>query len=308
MHGLSVRNYGEFDFPAVVPKSLHWFDIYKNWDKLGPAMFKQSVQLETLMHYTCHEYPGWNLAIPDVCRTKVFLKEMAGFERSGDMPAFMLVYLPQDHTSGTGQSFPTPRAMVADNDYATGQVVAALSHSQFWKDTVIFINEDDPQSGYDHVDGHRSFCLVVSPYTKRGATVSHFYNQTSVLHTMTRIMGLPPLNQSCAYAPTLEDCFIATPDLRPYELIPNIIPVDERNKPKRAMSAPEAQLADSVDQMDFTRPDRADEDKLNRLIWIASGRTESYPAEWAGAHGRGLAALGLKLDKKKDKDGDDDGD
>jgi YVTN family beta-propeller protein len=308
LHGLSIRNYGEFDFPLSVPKSRKWFDIYRDWDKSGQQMFRQSLQLQTLMQYTCHQYPGWNLSFPDACRIKVYLSELAGFERSGTMPDFTLLYLPQDHTSGTGATVPTPRAMVADNDLALGQAVAALSRTRFWKDTVIFVNEDDPQSGYDHVDGHRSFCLVASPYTKRGAIVSHFYNQTSVLQTMTRILGLPPLNQACAESPTMEDCFTDKPDLRPYDVLANEIPLDERNKPKAAMAPAERALADAVDAMDFTLPDRADDDKLNRLNWFASGRTEPYPAEFAGAHGRGLAALHLKLDPAHGKDDDGDGD
>jgi hypothetical protein len=306
MHGLSIRNYGEFDFPTVTSAPKTWFDNYKGWNA-GRVKFEQSIELDTLNRYTCHEFPGWNLSIPDVCRTKAFLKEMAEFNQSGKMPDFMLVYLPQDHTSGTGQNVPAPRAMVADNDLSTGQVVEALTKSKFWKDTCIFINEDDPQSGYDHVDGHRSICLIVSPYTKRGAIVSKFYNQTSVLHTMTQILGLPPMNQGCAAAATMEDCFTTTPDFTPYECVSNTVALDEHNPPKHAMSAPERELADAVDQMDFTRPDRADSDKLNRLIWLASGRTDPYPAEFCGAHGRGLAALHLKLDGT-DSDGDDDGD
>jgi YVTN family beta-propeller protein len=305
MHGLTIRNYGEFDFPTVTSKPKTWFDVYQGWDK-GTVTFKQSVELETLMRYTCHEYPGWNLAIPDVCRTKVFMKEFAQFEKSGNLPDFLLVYLPQDHTSGRGQTVPTPRSMVADNDLSTGQVVEAISRSRFWKDTCIFCNEDDPQSGYDHVDGHRSICMIVSPYTKRNAIVSTFYNQTSVLHTMTQMLGLPPMNQTCAAASTMEDCFDKTPDLRPFQCATNMIALDEHNPKKEAMAKPERDLADAVDKMDFSRPDLADENKLNRLIWIASGRTEPYPAEFTGAHGKGLAALHLKLDH--DADGDDDGD
>jgi YVTN family beta-propeller protein len=306
LHGLSVRNYGEFDFPASTPKSLNWFDIYKGWDKSGQTMFRQSLQFQNLSNYTCKQYPGWNLDFPDVCRTRVFLKEFGQFEKAGKMPNFLLVYLPQDHTSGTGQSVPTPRAMVADNDLATGQVVEAISKSQFWKDTVIFINEDDPQSGYDHVDGHRSFCLIASPYTKRNAIVSRFYNQTSVLHTMTRILGLPPLNQQCGLSPTMEDCFTTTPDFRSYTAIPNTIPLDERNKKRDAMVPDEQRLHDAVAKMDFTRPDRIDTDTFNRLGWIESGRTEPYPADFAGPHGRGLAALHLRLDASADADDDDD--
>ena len=306
LHGLSIRNYGEFDFPTLLPKGKKWFDVYRDWDKPGGVTFRQSVQLRTLMQYTCHQFPGWNLAIPDVCRTKVFLSELAGYERSGDLPDFTLLYLPQDHTSGTSPSVPAPRAMVADNDLALGQAVAALSKSRFWKDTVIFVNEDDPQSGYDHVDGHRSFCLIASPYTKRGAIVSHFYNQTSVLQTMTRILGLPPLNQACAQSPTMEDCFTAQPDFRPYQLLPNAVALDERNRPRHAMGPAEGALADAVAAMDFSEPDRADDDKLNRLNWIAAGRTDPYPTAFAGPHGRGLAPLHLKLDTKQAKQDDDD--
>jgi YVTN family beta-propeller protein len=305
LHGLSIRNYGEFDFPTVTSKSKTWFEIYRDWDA-GKVTFKQSVEFNTLKDYTCKAYPGWNLDIPDVCRTKVFLKEFAAYEKEGRLPDFMLVYLPQDHTSGRGEKVPTPRGMVADNDLATGQVVEAISKSRFWKDTCIFINEDDPQSGYDHVDGHRSLCLIASPYTKRGSVISHFYNQSSVLHTMTRMLGLPPLNQACANSPTMEDCFVSAPDLRPYECQSNTIALDEHNPPKQAMSAPERELADAVDKMDFSRPDRANEDTLNRLIWISSGRTEPYPTAFAGPHGRGLAALHLKLETAPEKDDDDD--
>jgi YVTN family beta-propeller protein len=306
-HGLSIRNYGEFDFPANTTKPGDWFTAYNLRDQPGKVTFKQSLQLQTLKRYTSPEFPGWNLALSDAMRIKVFLKEFAGYERRGDFPAFVLLYLPQDHTSGTKPSVPTPRAMVADNDLATGLAVEAISHSRFWKDTCIIINEDDPQSGYDHVDGHRSICMVASPYTKRHAVVSRFYNQTSVMHTMTRMLGLPPLNQETAVAPTMEDCFVATPDPTPFTALPNQIPLDEHNKPKEAMTPDERKLADAVDAMDFDRPDRADEDKLNRLIWLASGNPAPYPAEFAGPHGKGLAALHLKLDTSvKPKDDDDD--
>ena len=302
-HGLSIRNYGEFDFPANTTRPSDWFTAFHNPAKVT---FKQSLQLETLRHYTCPGFPGWNLQLSDAMRIKVFLKEFAAYDRAGNLPAFVLLYLPQDHTAGTKPTVPTPRAMVADNDLATGQAVEAISHSRYWRDTCIFINEDDPQSGYDHVDGHRSFCLVVSPYTKRHAVVSRFYNQTSVMHTMTRMLGLPPLSQDCAVSPTMEDCFVATPDLAPYACLPNRIPLDERNKPKTAMAPDERKLADAVDAMDFTRPDRADEDKLNRLVWFASGNPAPYPAAFAGPHGKGLAALHLKLDATaKPKDDDD---
>src|ERR1044071_6951327 len=111
------------------------------------------------------------------------------------MPNVNIITLNNDHTNGTRPGSPTPRAQVADNDLALGRVVEGLSKSKFWPKTCIFVIEDDPQDGFDHVDGHRSPCLVVSPYTKRGAVIHDFYNQTSVLHTMQRILGLSAMNQ-----------------------------------------------------------------------------------------------------------------
>ena len=161
---------------------------------------------------------------------EAFLKEFKEYEKSGDWPNFVIVYLPQDHTAGTNPDYPTPRALVADNDLALGRLVEAVSHSRFWPKTAIFVNEDDPQDGWDHVDGHRSLCLVVSPYVKRHAVVSQFYNQLSVLHTIERILGLPSTAQLAAQAPTMEACFTDTPALTPYTARPNIIPLDEPNK------------------------------------------------------------------------------
>ena len=117
-------------------------------------------------------------------------RNSTGFEQRGDLPNLTIIFLPSDHTSGTRPGNPTPRAQVADNDLAVGRIVERISQSRFWPKTCIFVIEDDPQNGFDHVDGHRSLCLVVSPYTKRGAVVSKFYNQTSVLHTMSRMFGI----------------------------------------------------------------------------------------------------------------------
>jgi hypothetical protein len=181
-----------------------------------------------------------------------------------------------------------------------GRLVDAISHSKDWPSTCIFINEDDPQDGVDHVDGHRSLCLVVSPYTKRNKVVSRFYNQTAVLHTMCRMLGLPPLNQMVALAPTMEDCFTPVPDLAPYSVVPNTIAIDEPNKSADAMLPDERRLAEKSDAMDLSRPDRIDDDTFNRLLWMSARPGEQYPAQFAGAHGKGLKPLMLKLDAKSD--------
>ena len=203
-------------FPTAVP-TANWFDIYRDFaEKKGKITFRHSIPMETLRKYTCPTYPGWNLAIPDALRLEAFLTEFRQYEKSGQWQNFVIVYLPQDHTAGTKQDVPTPRACVADNDQAVGRLVEAISHSRFWPKTAIFVNEDDPQAGFDHVDGHRSICLVISPYAKRRTVVSQFYNQCSVLHTIERILDLPTTSQLVAQSPLMTACF--TEKARPHAL------------------------------------------------------------------------------------------
>jgi hypothetical protein len=165
------------------------------------------------------------------------------------------------------------------------------------------VNEDDPQNGFDHVDGHRSLCLVVSPYTKRGAVVSQFYNQTSVLHTMSRMFGIPPMNQMVALAPLMTDCFTAKPDFTPYQCRPNQIPLDEMNKSAADLRGDALHWACKSLEQEWDDVDRADEDTLNRVLWHSVKGVETpYPVEFAGAHGRGLRTLGLAHAGAKDDD------
>jgi hypothetical protein len=116
-----------------------------------------------------------------------------------------MICLPNDHTSGTSAGSPTPAACVADNDLAFGRIVEAISRSKFWKETVIFAIEDDPQAGFDHVSGYRTTAYCISPYTKRGAVVRTQYNTTSLIRTMEQILGLPPMNQFDATATPMFD-------------------------------------------------------------------------------------------------------
>src|SRR6185436_12123660 len=134
----------------------------------------------------------------------------------------------------------------------------AISHSQFWPKTCVFVIEDDPQNGFDHVDGHRSLCLVASPYTKRGAVVSHFYNQTSVLHTVERMLGLPPMNQMDSLAPLMKECFTPVPDFTPYTALPNRIPLDEMNKSLAELRGQELYWANQSLALPFDDVDQAD--------------------------------------------------
>ncbi len=309
-HGLSFRNYGESFAEGgdgqPCPVST-WDQIYRDFtSKAGKITFTCRIPFRTLSSYSCPGYPGWNLGIPDVSRADVFLREFGDYEKKGDLPNFLIVYLPDDHTAGGTPGFPTPRAEVADNDLALGRIVEAVSKSKFWRSTCIFVNEDDPQSGFDHVDGHRSICLVVSPYTRRGALVSEFYNQTSVLHTMERMFGIPPMNQMDAMAPLMTECFTTTPDLTPYTCLPNQIPLDEMSPKTGFYYGKDSFIAEDADEKPFSLPDRIDDDMLNRVLWrLAKGPDVPYPAHFAGAHGTGLAALHLKLDNESAVTGDE---
>jgi YVTN family beta-propeller protein len=297
LHGLSFRNYGEMDYAEPIPEELTFKEIYEDF-RIGSRKirFSQNIGIENLRRYSFREYPGWNMKIPDCLRAEIFLEQLKEYEKKGGFPNFVIVYLPQDHTSGTSPGWPTPRAYVADNDLALGRVVEGISKSRFWPKTSIFVIEDDPQDGFDHVDGHRSVCLVISPYTKRGALVSNFYNQTSVLHTMERILGLPPMNQMDAMAPVMSDCFAEKPDFRPYTALPNQVPLDQMNKELAQLNTKERFWAGKSLEQNFEVMDGADDNTLNRILWHwAKGVDTPYPAHLAGAHATGLSALNLIL-------------
>lgn len=313
--GRSFRNYGEFNYaeftvPPGTPKS--WATVYEDWrSKARKVTFQHKIGVERVLRYSNTDYPGWNMSISDQIRADVFLADLAKFEQSGTMPNFITMYLPQDHTSGVKEDTPTPRACVADNDLALGRIVEALSHSRFWPKLVLFAIEDDPQNGWDHVDGHRSTCLVVGPYVRRGAIVSEFYNQTSVFHTMERILGCAPAaNQLYAMSPVMSSCFTDEADLAPFTALPAGVPIDEMNPKKSAASPAQQELYTLTARLNLTKPDACDEDTFNRVIWHSVRGEQTYPADAAGAHGKGLAALGLKLDPSGgvDEDDDDDGD
>ncbi len=212
--GLTFRNWGEFDLSVIDAPRGDWFEVQRA-ARAGELRWHAAMPQAQLARFSAPDYPGWELRISDQYRVDRFLEALARMETSGEFPSLAIVYLPQDHTSGTKESAPTPRACVADNDLALGRLVEALSKSRFWPQMAIFVNEDDPQDGWDHVDGHRSLCLVASPYAKRGALHSRFYDQTSVLRTIERILGLPSLTQRDAGSPVMSECFTNASDLRP---------------------------------------------------------------------------------------------
>jgi len=263
-HHVSVRNFGEFDYASADP-DMSWSEVYKRFLAGQPLQFKQNIGVARLRNVSIREFPGWDLGIPDVLRADRFIKELHAEEQNGSMAALTILYLPDDHTSGGSPGFPSPRAQLADNDLALGRCVEALSRSKFWPSTVVFVNEDDPQDGYDHVDGYRSLCLVASPYAKRHEVVSDFYNQASVLHTIERILGLPPMNHNDAEASLMTDCFRSSPDLTPYQARPNNIPLDEKLHTKETVRFP------------LGEPDDADPAAFSRRLWQIAKGTDAKP-------------------------------
>ena len=198
----------------------------------------------------------------DPSRFTTFRWEYEEFARRGKMPRFLMVRFGNDHTQGTTAGAYSPRAMVADNDYAVGQLVELVSHSAYWKKTAIFIIEDDAQNGNDHVDAHRSIAFVVSPFVTRASKDSRFYNTDSVLHTMENLLGLPPMNRYDAAAPALT-VFAATPENdAPYEaILPAKAIIAEINQ-KTAYRA-----ADSARLIPRLAADATPDEELNDILW-----------------------------------------
>src|SRR5262249_8675137 len=152
---------------------------------------------------------------------ELFLKELKAYEQKGTLPNLVYVYLPANHTVGTKPDYPTPRAMIADNDLALGRIVEAVTKSKFWKETCIFVVEDDPQFGFDHGDGPRSLIQVISPYTRRRFVDHPNYTQPGMVKTIELILGLPPMNQLDLSATPLRKCFREKADLTPYTSVKN---------------------------------------------------------------------------------------
>src|SRR5206468_2062813 len=225
-----LRVYGEFVQARITPPAATWSDIWKDYTSGSRNVtIRADTEVETLRPYLCPTFVGFPSKVQDVYRAGEFIRELKEFEVSGNLPSFMIMLLPNDHTAGTRPGFPTPRAMVADNDLALGQIVEAISQSRFWPETAIFVTEDDPQAGIDHVDGYRTIGQVISPYTRRGAVDHSFYSQVGMVKTIELILGLPPMNQLDLAAPAMRHCFRDKPDPRPYRARANAIPLDEMN-------------------------------------------------------------------------------
>jgi YVTN family beta-propeller protein len=289
-HGKTFCNFGEWMLSEANwrDKTGHkekprWVDFWEDY-KSGANLTRLASRpgIATLRNFSPTNTVGWDLNVPDVMRAAEFIKALKQAETNGGLADFTLLFLPNDHTGGTRGKTPTPAAQIADNDLAMGQIVEALSHSPFWADTCLFAIEDDPQAGWDHVSGYRTTCYVVSPYTKRRATVSTRYNQLSLIRTMELILGLPPMNQLDAIATPMSDVFMASPDMTPFDCVPNSYPLDTMNPEPKKVANPILRKDALVSaKLRLDEADRCPEDVLNQILWRAMKGTEIPYPTWA---------------------------
>ncbi len=266
------------------------------WPWPVPVMRRMKPTKAVLRDHFDPNYPDFNTDYPDQLRVDEFLNEFDGFVRARkegkgtELPNFVLLYLPDDHTHGTSAGHPRPAASVADNDLAFGRIVEAVSHSPYWDDTAILVIEDDAQDGADHVDAHRSIAFVISKYSpgsiERPFVDHSFYTTVNMVHTLETLLGLPPMNQNDAYAPVMAPLFSGAGNQPPFS-------ADWRNRdneliyqinPKRGQGAEESA------KMDFSRPDAVNSAVLNAILWhdvkgktpMPSPRHSVLPASYRG--------------------------
>jgi len=315
-HGLTYRDYGEFidgvwckatESKATIhegtpaPNSSCPKNIIRKGDSLpsnvgqphaSPSPWPWPVPLlkatkptkAVLRDHFDPLFPDFNTEYPDQLRADEFLNEFDGFVRARkqnkgtELPAFVLLYLPDDHTHGTTAGKPRPAASVADNDLAVGRVVEAVSHSPYWDDTSIFILEDDAQDGADHVDAHRSIAFVISKYSPGSAdhpfVDHHFYTTVNLIHTIESLLGLPPMNQNDGYAPLMAPLFSGAGDQPPFT-------ADWSNRDNNLiyqMNPEKGHGAKESAEMDFSRPDAANPAVLNAILWRDRKGDEPLPS------------------------------
>jgi YVTN family beta-propeller protein len=253
-HHLSFYSYGEMAEYKATPSGI-------TFDGESSLAGHNSADVEKVQWGKQH----------DTARTAVIVRDLSAAEKTGVWPRFVVAWLGEDHTQGLSPGAFTPSAMVAGNDLGVAQLIDAVSHSRFWKSTAIFIIEDDAQNGPDHVDAHRTVGFVISPYIKRHVIDSMHYSTASMVHTMEVALGLPPMTQYDAGAPTMSADFTAKPDFTPYIALPETVDLTARNP----SSGPGAQASA---KLDFSGPDRVDPNTLNHILWLAMRPGVPYPA------------------------------
>ncbi|MEU7301389.1 alkaline phosphatase family protein [Streptomyces sp. NPDC007206] len=217
--GKTVRDFGEFQSVESKPAGATWQNLYcdaKNMDATGqPTAYpiQTGSAIPSLNSVSAPGFPMFDLDVPDVYKYQIWKQD---FEKNG--PANLnMFWLSNDHTGGPA----SPAAQVADNDLAVGKMVDEISHSKYWKDSAIFVVEDDSQAGLDHVDGHRAPIQIISPWAQHGTVDSHYYSQITMIRTIEQILGIHPMNQKDSAATPMRGAFTRRPDYTPFTALPN---------------------------------------------------------------------------------------
>ncbi len=307
--GLSAKLFGEWSDASVVAKKpdggeYSWSDFYSTVlckEGLAPASAcivpdnadSEASSIPSAARILDPHYPSFNLKIPDQYRADYWLPLFQQQDSSGEVPSLTILWLPNDHTNGTSQGFPSPINYEADNDLALGRIVDAISHSKTWAQSAIFIEEDDAQNGVDHVDGHRQPVYVISPYTvapqapDQGKVIHTTYTAENINRTIENILGTQPLTQFDLVASPMFDVFQNTPDLAPFTHLAAVIPLNKGpglpgDSSGTAGPLQKAWLEASTKMMKdkFNKADSVDTNFLNHAIWYAATDWQRpYPGE-----------------------------
>jgi YVTN family beta-propeller protein len=291
--GLPTKLYGEYmeneNFPTALGHPT-WSQFYADslafeTNKESTLKYQNVISAESsvpaVSNHLIKNFPDFDLNIPDQFRVDIWLQDFRSDLSNGTVPSLSILWIMCDHTGGP----PTVDAEEADNDLAVGRIIDTISHSGVWKDSAIFIEEDDAQNGVDHIDGHRSPGYVVSPYAVQGGPTDHtYYTQVNMTRTIEQILGLPPLNQFDLVASPMLTDFTNTPNFTPWNHVRAEVPLTKgvmaSNAPLNDLEKAWQKKKKEMFAGKMTKPDSEDPYTLNHLIWYEATRfTRPYPGE-----------------------------
>ena len=335
--GLSYRNYGEF-VATVSEADVEEVNSRKSkpYPDISPTKTAFATK-KTLEEHFSPEHPNFDMKIPDAMTLdsyraarenksvdpaisennseqkfrgtsrfgawqKEFTKYAADLKngKGDNLPNLSIVRISNDHTAGLNEKLPTPQFYVSENDYAVGRLVEEVSKSSYWKDTAIFVVEDDAQDGPDHVDAHRSPALVISAYNRKGALVHQFHNTISLIRTMELLLGIAPMNFLDANAVPI-DIFKNEPDLTPFQAELPDVALDNLTPPKK-MSASLRHYYNLTAEQNLKFPDMANARELNEIIWFSVRGKQSQLPEVASLPAFDLMTRGILEEQENEND------
>lgn len=251
----------------------------------------KTASIPVLEKHFCPYYTGWDMDVKDTSRFYQWKREFDSLLAKNSIPQFNTLRFGNDHTEGLRKGKPTPFAHVADNDLAVGMFVEYLSKTNIWKESAVFIVEDDAQNGADHVDAHRTTAYVAGGFVKRKFVDHTMYSTSSMLRTMELILGLQPMSQYDAAAEPMWRCFTSTADVTSFVSLPSNINLNDKNVVINKWQQ-------KSETFDFTNEDRAPDLEFSELLWYAiKGDHIPFPGPKRSAF--------VKLKDKKEDDEDD---